>query len=40
MFWWWNQQKDFVPTQNIFLQDHGFETGEKLLYSSDDGTPF
>ena len=29
----------FVPTQNIFLQNHGFETGEKLLYSSDNGTP-
>ena len=29
----------FIPTQNIFLQDHGFETGEKLIYSSDDGTP-
>ena len=29
----------FVPTQNIFLQDHGFETGDKLTYSSDEGTP-
>ena len=29
----------FIPTQNIFLQDHGFVTGEKLIYSSDDGTP-
>ena len=28
----------FIPSQNIFLQDHGFQTGEKLLYSSDDGT--
>ena len=28
----------FVPTQNIFLQNHGFKTGEKLLYSSDTGT--
>ena len=28
----------FIPTQNIFLQDHGFVTGEKLIYSSDDGT--
>ena len=27
----------FVPTQNIFLQDHGFATGEKLIYSSDQG---
>ena len=29
----------FIPTQNIFLQDHGFETGDKLIYSSDEGTP-
>ena len=29
----------FIPTQNIFLQDHGFETGDKLTYSSDEGTP-
>ena len=29
----------FIPTQNIFLQGHGFETGDKLLYSSDTGTP-
>jgi hypothetical protein len=29
----------FIPTQSIFLQDHGFATGEKLIYSSDDGTP-
>ena len=29
----------FVPTQNIFLQNHGFKTGEKLLYSSDTGNP-
>ena len=21
----------FIPTQNIFLQDHGFETGDKLI---------
>ena len=28
----------FVPTQNIFLQDLGFETGDKLTYSSDEGT--
>ena len=28
----------FIPTQNIFLQDHGFETGDKLTYSSDEGT--
>ena len=28
----------FVPTQNIFLQDHGFVTGQKLIYSNDDGT--
>ena len=28
----------FVPTQNIFLQSHGFKTGDKLLYSSDTGT--
>ena len=28
----------FIPTQNIFLQNHGFETGEKLIYSSDTGT--
>ena len=28
----------FIPTQNIFLQGHGFKTGEKLLYSSDEGT--
>ena len=28
----------FVPTQNIFLQSHGFKTGDKLLYSSDEGT--
>jgi len=27
----------FIPSQNIFLHDHGFKTGEKLLYSSDDG---
>ena len=29
----------FVPTQNIFLQDHGFVTGDKLIYSSDEGNP-
>ena len=29
----------FVPTQNIFLQNHGFKTGDKLLYSSDTGNP-
>ena len=28
----------FVPTQQIFLQEHGFKTGEKLLYSNGDGT--
>merc|ERR1712078_939625 len=28
----------FIPTQNIFLQGHGFKTGDKLLYSSDEGT--
>ena len=28
----------FVPSQNIFLQNHGFKTGERLLYSSDTGT--
>ena len=28
----------FIPTQNIFLQNHGFVTGDKLLYSSDTGT--
>ena len=32
-------QLRFIPTQNIFLQDHGFETGDKLIYSSDEGTP-
>ena len=28
----------FIPSQNIFLQDHGFKTGEKLLYSSNGDT--
>ena len=28
----------FVPSQNIFLQNHGFKTGDKLLYSSDVDT--
>ena len=28
----------FIPSQNIFLQDHGFTTGEKLIYSSDGDT--
>ena len=28
----------FVPTQQIFLQEHGFKTGEKLLYSNNGGT--
>ena len=28
----------FIPTQNIFLQNHNFKTGEKLIYSSDTGT--
>ena len=28
----------FIPTQNIFLQNHNFETGDQLLYSSDTGT--
>ena len=28
----------FVPTQQIFLQGHGFKTGQRLLYSSGDGT--
>ena len=27
----------FVPTQQIFLQDHGFITGQKLLYSNGGG---
>ena len=27
----------FVPTQQIFLQDHGFVTGQKLLYSNGGG---
>ena len=28
----------FVPTQQIFLQGHGFITGQKLLYSNGDET--
>ena len=24
----------FIPSQNVFLQDHGFVTGEKLIYLS------
>jgi len=28
----------FIPSQNVFLQDHGFVTGEKLIYSSDGDT--
>jgi len=28
----------FVRTQQIFLEDHGFKTGEKLLYSNNGGT--
>ena len=28
----------FVPTQQIFLQGHGFITGQKLLYSNGGGT--
>ena len=28
----------FIPSQNIFLQNHGFKTGDKLSYSSDDAT--
>ena len=28
----------FIPSQNVFLQDHGFTTGEKLIYSSDGDT--
>ena len=27
----------FVPTQQIFLQEHGFITGQKLLYSNGGG---
>ena len=28
----------FIPTQNIFLQGHGFKTGDELSYSSDGDT--
>ena len=28
----------FVPTQNMYLPDHGFASGQKLLYSNGGGT--